>query len=44
MNKTQQLQIMHKVILHKIQRQLLTLATGMKQLLTLVTVFLNKKY
>ena len=44
MNQTQRPRVMRKVILHAIWRQLITLATGMKQVLTLATVILNKKY
>ena len=42
MNQTQQPLVTHKVILHAIRRQLLTIATGMKQLLTLATRILKK--
>ena len=42
MNQTQQSQVAHKVILHAIHRQLLTLSTGMEQLLTLAMEILKK--
>ena len=44
MNQTQLTRVTHKVILHTIQKQLLTLATGMKQLLLLEMGILNKHY
>ena len=42
MNKTQWPRVMHKVVLHTIRRQLLTLAMGMKPLLTLATGIFKK--
>ena len=44
MHLTQQPRLMHKGILHAIQRQLLTLAMGSEKLQTLATGGLKKKY